>query len=55
MFFYLTLFTGLVQNLKYPLFMFIGMMVICIAVSYIINLVYKLVIKIVFERKTHEK
>lgn len=55
MFFYLVLFAGLVQNLKYPLFIFIGMMVICIAVSYVINLIYKPIIRIVFERKKDEK
>lgn len=55
MFFYLVLFAGLVQNLKYPLFMFIGMMAICTAVSYIINLIYKPIVKITLERKKDEK
>lgn len=51
MFFYLVLFAGLVQNLKYPLFIFIGMLAICIAVSYIINLIYKPMLKLLFEQK----
>lgn len=46
MFFYITLFAGLVQNLKYPLFIFLGLMAICIAVSYIINFIYKRILKI---------
>lgn len=46
MFFYLTLFTGLVQNLKYPLFIFAGLMAICIAISYIINYIYIRILKI---------
>lgn len=44
MFFYLTLFPGLVQNFKYPLFIFLGMMVICIAVSYIIKFIYQFIL-----------
>lgn len=53
MFFYLTLFTGLVQNLKYPIFIFIGRMVICIAVSYVINLIYTPIIKLLFKHKNN--
>lgn len=44
MFFYLTLFPGLVQNFKYPLFIFLGMMLICIAVSYIVNVIYQFIL-----------
>lgn len=51
MFFYLTLFPGLVQKLKYPFLMFTGMMAICIAVSFAANVVYKPVIKYLFDRK----
>lgn len=51
MFFYLTLFAGLVQNLKYPILIFIGMIILCTAVSYVINLIYKPIIKLLFERR----
>lgn len=51
MFFYLTLFAGLVQNLKFPILIFTGMMAICIAVSYVINLIYKPIIKLLFDGK----
>lgn len=45
MFFYLTLFPGLVQNLKYPFLIFMGLLMICILVSLIINYIYTLIIK----------
>lgn len=51
MFFYLVLFPGLVQELQYPLFMFAGMMIICIGVSYAINFIYKIILKGVFRTK----
>ena len=41
MFFYMVLFEGLVQKLVYPIPMFVGMIVICIICSYIINFIYK--------------
>ena len=40
MFFYLVLFKNLVYMAKYPLFIYLFMMAICVAVSYIINLIY---------------
>lgn len=45
MFFYLTLFAGLVQNLKYPILIFIGMIFVCILVSYIIMFIFNKIIK----------
>lgn len=45
MFFYLRLFQGLVQKAKYPPLMFLFMMVLCIASSYIIGLIYKPILK----------
>lgn len=43
MFFYFTLFNGLVFYAKYPLFIFMLMMVICLGVSYMVNALYRLV------------
>lgn len=40
MFFYLVLFKNLVYMAKYPLFIYLFMIAICVAVSYIINLIY---------------
>ena len=46
MFFYLVLFKGLVQKLVYPIPMFVGMIVICIICSYIINFIYKKILSL---------
>ena len=41
MFFYIYVFTGLVQRAKYPLFMLGFMMILCIMTSYIVQTIYK--------------
>lgn len=46
MFFYLTLFPGLVQKLQYPVLMVAGMLIICVLVSYVVNFVYYKVLSI---------
>lgn len=46
MFFYLVLFKGLVQKLIYPIPMFVGMIVICLICSYIINFIYKKILSL---------
>lgn len=40
MFFYLCMFPGLVVSARYPIFIFVYMMVLCIAVSIVINFIY---------------
>lgn len=53
MFFYLTLFSGLVFKAKYPIVIFVYMMAICIAVSYIVDLIEKVLYRI-FARTGNE-
>ncbi len=49
MFFYYNIFINLVFIAKYPLFIFIFMMILSIASSYIINIIYKLIMKLLFK------
>lgn len=49
MFFYLTLFRNLVFKLREPILIFIGMIVLCVMVSKLINLIEKLIL-FVFHR-----
>ena len=47
MFFYMIFFSDLVYAPKYSILIFIWLMVLCIATSYIINTIYKPIIKII--------
>lgn len=44
MFFYLCMFQGLVISARYPVFIFVYMMILCVAVSFVINFIYEKVI-----------
>ena len=49
MFFYLTLFDGFVFIAKYPIFVFLLMMSVCLVSSYLINKIYMIVSKKIFK------
>lgn len=51
MFFYIYMFPGLVQKAKYPLFMLIFMLVLCIVTSYVINALMLAVEELTKKRK----
>lgn len=48
MFFYMTIFPELTFSPKYPLLIFIWLTILCLITSYIINLIYKPIISIIF-------
>ena len=51
MFFYLTMFEGLVFKAKYPIFILTYMMVLCIASSLVIDVLYRIICNKVFAKK----
>jgi hypothetical protein len=51
MFFYMTIFPGLTFAPKYPTLIFIWLLILCIASSYIINAIYKPILRI-YEQKS---
>ncbi len=46
MFFYICVFGGTVQLLRYPLFMLVGLIAICVICSYVINFILKKIYKV---------
>ena len=47
MFFYMIYFKDLVYGAKYSVLIFVWLLVLCIASSYVVNFVYKLIIKLI--------
>ncbi|MBM7651845.1 acyltransferase family protein [Neobacillus cucumis] len=54
MFFYMTIFPKLTFAPKYPIFIFCWLIILCLITSYIINLVYMPILKIIDKKKVHQ-